>query len=77
VSIDPRLEHIFEAWFDYDHATDEDAKLHSRQRRASLILTALESLKSEGTVGDFLHIFRDDYREWSIRKQLSAPRRRF
>jgi hypothetical protein len=77
VSIDPRLEHIFEAWFDYDHAVDEDAKAHNKQKRADLIMSAMRTARLSATVGEFLHSYRDDYRDWAARKLLSTPRRRF
>jgi hypothetical protein len=77
VSIDQRLEHIFEAWFDYEHSTDEDAKAHNKQKRADLIMTAMKTAKLSATVGDFLHSYRDDYRDWAARKQHKTPRKRF
>ena len=77
MSIDLRLEQIFEAWFDYEHSTDEDAKTHNKQKRASLILGVMKTGKISATVGQFLHTYRDAYREWAVRKLLVTPRKRF
>ena len=75
--MDPRQELIFEAWFDYEHATDEEAKAAHKQRRSSLIVSAMREAKVNGTVGDFLHSYRDRYRDWTVAKLLKLPRRRF
>lgn len=74
MSIQPGLERIFEAWFDYEHSTDEDAKLHNKMKRSSLIVEAMQRDGVEGTVNDFLHSYRDRYREWVIRKGISRNR---
>jgi hypothetical protein len=84
--MEARLEKIFEAWYDYDHSTDEEGKIYARDQRARLIQEAVQFYKGQqvaGTiqpfvsVGDFLHMYRDEYRIWTIRKNLRTPKRRF
>lgn len=75
--MDARLEHIFEVWFDYEYSTDEDAKAHNKVKRSELIFTVLREAKVPAAVGDFLHQYRDDYRNWAVRKLLKSPRKRF
>jgi hypothetical protein len=84
--MDARLEKIFEAWYDYDHPTDEDAKAYARDHRARLIQEAVQFYKTQQAAGsiqpfvsvsDFLHIYRDQFRQWAIRKNLKSPKRRF
>jgi hypothetical protein len=75
--LDARLEQIYEAWFDYEHSIDEDAKAHSKVRRAGLIMAAVKEAKASVTVSDFLHHYRDGYRDWAVRKLLKTPRTRF
>jgi hypothetical protein len=75
--VDPRLEQIFEAWYDYEYSPNEEAKLNNRQRRATLIMAVMRDEKVTGAVGDFLHSYRDAYQNWAIRKHLKSPRKRF
>jgi len=75
--VDTRLEQIFEAWYDYEHSPDEDAKANNKHRRAVLIMNTLKQAKVSGTVGDFLHHYRDQYQNWAVRKHLKSPRKRF
>ena len=76
VALDYRLAAIFEAWFDYDHATDEDAKAVSKAKRNELIDAALKEKKSHATITDFLRAFRDDYRKWMIDTRLKQGNRK-
>lgn len=75
--MDQRLEQIFECWFDYEHSIDEDAKAANKQRRATLIIASMRAADASGTVSDFLHAYRDDFRNWMVRKLLKTPRKRF
>ncbi len=77
MAIDAGLERIFEAWYDYDHAIDEDAKSDHSHVRAGLIKSVMLKNRASGTVSDFLHVYRERYREWVIRKHGSTPRKRF
>jgi hypothetical protein len=60
VALDRRLAAIFEAWFDYDHASDEDAKGPAKAKRDDLIEAALKDKNSHATVMDFLRAFAND-----------------
>jgi ABC-type dipeptide/oligopeptide/nickel transport system ATPase subunit len=84
--MDARQEKIFEAWYDYDHAIDEDGKAYSKDQRTRLIQEAVQFYKAQQpsgslqpfvSVGDFLHVYRDQYRQWAMRKNLKTPRKRF
>jgi hypothetical protein len=75
--VDSRLESIFHAWFDYDHATEEEAKIHARETRASLIRNELDRHQIKAEIADFLHNYRDRYREWVIRRSGTVSKRRF
>ena len=78
MALDSRLAAIFEAWFDYDHATDEDAKGAAKCKRNEQIEAALKEKKSQATITDFLRAFRDDYRKWMIDTRLKqGTRKRF
>ncbi len=73
-ALDTRLEKIFEAWYDYDHALDEDQKEYNRDLRARLIKEALRAVPKFGGVGDFLHAYLPKYRRWVISRGLSKRR---
>ena len=75
--MDARLEKIFEAWYDYEHAGDEDAKIYHREQRAKLVQDSVRVLPTFYSVGDFLHRYRDAFREWAIKRNLRSPRKRF
>jgi hypothetical protein len=76
VALDSRLAAIFEAWFDYDHAVDEDAKAPAKSKRNDLIEAALKEKKSDAMVTDFLRAFRDDYRKWMLDSRLKQGKRK-
>lgn len=77
MSLDPKLESIFMAWYEYDHASDEQTKALRRAHRDALIRVAL--LPHDLRITDFLRTYRDDYRKWLIDSKLDARfrRRRF
>lgn len=64
MALDPRKQEIFEAWFDYDHALDEDTKGAAKCKRNDLIRDLLASKKSSANINAFLDCFRKDYIEW-------------
>lgn len=74
MALDPRLEKIFAAWYDYEHAGDEDEKHVRKQERNALIESALRGVTPFVSLGDFLHAYLPEYRRWVIRKGLSRPR---
>ena len=78
MALDPRLLGIFEAWFDYDYAADEDAKAVAKSKRNELIEAVLKEKESQATTTDFLRAFRDDYRKWMLDSRLKhGIRKRF
>ena len=77
MAIDPRKANIFEAWFDYEHAADEDAKLAARRKRNQLIQELLDSSSVASDVTLFLRCFQKDYLEWQVSEGLKKARRRF
>lgn len=77
MAIDPRKEAIFEAWFDYEHATDEEEKISAKRKRADLIHDLLEASRVPADVTLFLRCFHKDYLEWLVASGHRKPRRRF
>lgn len=77
MAIDPRKESIFKAWFDYEHAIDEEAKLTARRNRNQLIQSLLDSSSVASDVTLFLRCFQKDYREWQVSEGLKIARKRF
>jgi hypothetical protein len=77
VAIDPRKEAIFEAWFDYEHAVDEEAKIKAKAHRAELIHSLLEETHVAGDVTLFLRCFHSHYLEWQVGAGHRKARRRF
>jgi hypothetical protein len=77
VPLDPKLEAIFSAWYEYDHAPDEQTKALRGAHRDGLIRAAL--LPHDLRIVDFLRTYRDDYRKWLIDSKLDLRfrRRRF
>ena len=76
MAINPQLERIFEAWYNYDHAFDEAAKSLYGSQRNSMIRAALHGQRADFRIADFLRVYRDDYRKWMIDSKLSGGRRR-
>lgn len=77
MGLDARLEEIFVAWFDYEHAGDEDAKGLAKVHRNKLIEDVLRQNRSDGDVAVFLRAFNEDYRKWVIYSRLKTGRKRF
>jgi hypothetical protein len=76
VAINPQLERIFDAWYNYDHAFDEATKRLYGSQRDSMIRAALHAQQANFRIADFLRVYRDDYRKWMIDSKLSKERRR-
>lgn len=53
------------AWYEYDHASDEQTKALRRAHRDALIRVAL--LPHDLRITDFLRTYRDDYRKMAHR----------
>jgi predicted secreted acid phosphatase len=73
--VDPEKRRIFEAWADYDHAIHEESKIQARDLRAVRIREMLKKAKITAEIGDFLHHFRDDYRQWLVADNPSRRKR--
>jgi hypothetical protein len=76
VAINPLLERIFDAWYNFDHAFDERTKALHQSQRDSMIRAALHAQHGNFRISDFLRTYRDDYRKWMIDSGLSRERRR-
>lgn len=59
-------EQIFHAWYDYNHALDEDEKASAKIKRDQLIRRAFEERGFPPDISGFLHTYRDAFREYSI-----------
>lgn len=75
--IDPRKQQIFEAWYDYDHAANEEEKGLKKRVRNDLIRHILEETNSSASVSYFLHCFREAYIEWQHGSGYRKGSRRF
>jgi hypothetical protein len=77
VALDPRLEEIFCAWYDYEYAMDEESKALAKNQRNRVIMAALENAGSDADIRGFLCAFNTDYINWKILSRLKTGKKRF